>query len=255
MEAQKKPISNSIPVKATFYSSDLAELFRRNLKKLSTASIDFYNLLYVKAKYNEPAAKRLEIWIKETEEQLNDSQEKFLASCQAISAQKQPLGEIKITEAELQYELNHPLFRKYADFLQVCDKSYIVLHYRWLLGEINETVLQNALKQIINASEKFFSRINYLVKSAQKPFGGIYSNIAIKACLTDKYAEMVDENVRENSKVLEKLKPNNTPSKPTNEHADAELESDTTQQADIQTSLDDESPGETQEQSSEAEVA
>lgn len=163
----------------------------------------------MKAKYNDPAAKRLEIWIKETEEQLDDSQEKFLASCQAISAQKQPLDEIKISEAELQYELNQPLFRKYADFLQVCDKSYIVLHYRWLLGEISENVLQNALKQIINASEKFFSRINYLVKSAQKPFGGIYSNIAIKACLTDKYAE----NVRENSKVLEKLKPNNTPSK------------------------------------------
>lgn len=253
MEAQQKPISNSLPVVAKFYSTDLVELFRRNQKKLSTASSDFYNLLYVKAKYNDPASKRLEIWIKETEEQLDDCQEKFLASCQAISAQKQPLGEIKISEVELHYDLNHPLFRKYADFLQVCDKSYIALHYRWLLGEIGENVLHNALRQIINASEKFFSRINYLVKSAQKPFGGIYSNIAIKACLTDKYAEMVDANVQENSKVLEKLKFSNTPSKSTNKHADAEL--DTSQQASIQASLDDESSKEAQEQSSEAEVA
>jgi hypothetical protein len=253
MEAQNKPISNSIPASATFYSSDLAELFRRNQKKLATASSDFYNLLYVKAKYNDPAAKRLGIWIKETEEQLGDCQEKFLASCHAISAQKKPLGEIKISETELKYELNHPLFRKYADFLQVCDKSYIVLHYRWLLGEITENVLQNALKQIINASDKFFSRINYLVKSAQKPFGGIYSNIAIKACLTDKYAEMVDENVSENTKVLEKINSSNKSTTQTIEQADEELEA--AQQVSTPNSSDDESLKEAQEQSSQAEVA
>lgn len=214
MEGNLKHANNSILFTAQFYSTDIAELFRRNTKKLNTVSVDFYNNLYVKAKYNEPAAKRLEFWMTETQELLTDTQDKFLASCTAILSQKKPLQNVKVSEIELEYELNHPLFRKYTDFLQECDKSYILLHYRWLLGELSDSVLQNALKQIVNASEKFFSRINYLVKSAQKPFGGVYSNIAIKACLTDKYSAMVDESIPENAKVLAKISANTSQEPP-----------------------------------------